>query len=78
MSHIFNHTKVTRYIVTELFRARTPCQRYCPFNAYCPSAIALAIALQVGKMWAVPRTFAPHFTRCHTRSPHPRRPAFYP
>jgi len=36
------------------------------------SAIALVITLQVDKMRALPRTFAPHFTRCHTRSPHPR------
>jgi len=51
-------------------------QRHCPCNAQCPPAIALVITLQVGKMRA-PRTFAPHFTRCHTRSPQPRRPAFY-
>jgi len=36
------------------------------------SAIALVITLQVDKMRALPRTFAPHFTRCHTRSPHTR------
>jgi len=45
-------------------------QRRYPRNTHCPPAIALVITLlQVGKMQAVPCTFAPRFTRCHTRSP---------
>ena len=58
--------------MTSWLVAFTPASvKACWVDLSCPSAIALVITTQVGKMRAVPRTLPlPHFTHCHTRIPH--------
>jgi len=47
--------------ISSYIAAKFECKRRYLCNAYCPPTIALVITLQVGKMWALPRTFPLHF-----------------